>query len=259
MIRLAAAALLLAASPPQHRPDPAPVVTAEVIRTFPHDTSAFTEGLLVHDGALYESTGHEGQSVIRRVDLDTGRTLASVKLPADVFGEGIAVWKERLFSVTWHGGRGFAWSLPSLEHEGGFRYAGEGWAMTTSPDGLVLSDGTPVLRFLDPQTSKVVRRLTVTWRGAPLQRINELEWVDGEILANVWMKPLIARIDPTSGVVTGWIDLSPIVARLALTDLDSVANGIAWDARRRRLYVTGKNWPDLFEIALPPRRENGGR
>jgi glutamine cyclotransferase len=260
VIRLVAtAALLLAASSPHRRPDPAPVVTAEVIHAFPHDTSAFTEGLLVHDGALYESTGHEGQSVIRRVDLETGRTLAGVKLPPDVFGEGIAVWKDRLFSVTWHGGRGFTWSLPALRREGSFRYDGEGWAMTTTPDGLVLSDGTPVLRFLDPQTFGVVRRLTVTWQGVPLQRINELEYVDGEILANIWMKPLIARIDPASGVVTGWIDLSPIVAKLGLTNIDSVANGIAWDARRRRLYVTGKNWPKLFEIALPPRGGNGGR
>lgn len=241
---------LAAQTPP--KPSLIPNVTvARVLHRYPHDTSAFTEGLLVHDGSLYESTGREGQSFIRRVDLATGRTLARAAVPTGLFGEGIVAWRSNLYSVTWHGGQGFAWTLPGLKRTGGFRYDGEGWAMTADARELILSDGTPVLRFLDPASKRVVRRLTVTWGGKPVRQINELEWVNGEILANIWMTPLIARIDPVSGRVTGWIDLTPLVTEVNLADRDSVANGIAWDARGRHLYVTGKNWPTLYEIALP--------
>lgn len=250
MIRAALAALLLA----QAAPAPEPVQTVErarVVASFPHDTSAFTEGLLIDQGNLYESTGRERHSDIRRVDLKTGRVLGRTALPPQLFGEGIVAWRRQLFSVTWHGGQGYRWSLPSLKRTGAFRYAGEGWAMTEDGRSLILSDGTPVLRFLDPQTQRVVRTLAVTNRGRPLARINELEYVNGEILANVWMTPYIARIDPASGRVTGWIDLGPLIAGVAATDPDAVANGIAYDRTARRLFVTGKNWPTLFEIALP--------
>jgi glutamine cyclotransferase len=230
---------------------------AEVVRTLPHDTSAFTEGLFVRDGTLYESTGREGHSVIRSADLATGRVLKSVVLPASIFGEGIVAFGNTLFSVTWHGGVGYRWALPGLKRTGTFRYDGEGWGMTQDGRHLILSDGTPTLRFLDPKTLAVVRRLSVTWQGRPLKQLNELEYVDGEILANVWMTPLIARIDARTGIVSGWIDLSPLVERVALTDPDSVPNGIAWDAKRRRLYVTGKNWPSLFEIRLPAAAKPG--
>ena len=228
-----------------------PITQADVIATYPHDPGAFTEGLLIDHGALYESTGREGQSDIRRVDLASGRVLARVKLPPRLFGEGIVAWKHQLFSVTWHGGQGFRWSLPGLKRTGGFRYAGEGWAMTDDGRDLILSDGTPVLRFLDPATQKVVRRLTVTRGGKPVERLNELEYVGGELLANIWMTPYIARIDPVSGRVTALIDLSPLVARVGLSDPDAVPNGVAYDRAARKLYVTGKNWPTLFEIALP--------
>lgn len=230
---------------------PPPIEPARIVASYRHDPAAFTEGLLIDHGVLYESTGREGQSDIRRVDLASGRVLARVKLPPTLFGEGIVAWKHQLFSVTWHGGQGFRWSLPGLKRIGGFRYAGEGWAITDDGRNLILSDGTPVLRFLDPVTRQVVRRLTVTIAGRPLERINELEWVDGTVFANIWMTPYVARIDPATGTVTGLLDLSPLIARVGLSDPDSVPNGIAYDRAARRLYVTGKNWPTLFQIALP--------
>lgn len=251
MIRSLILAAVVAVQAPPEPPAPPPVAQAEIVATYPHDTSAFTEGLLIDHGTLYESTGREGQSDIRRVDLTTGRVLARVAVPPTLFGEGIVAWKHSLFSVTWHGGQGFRWSLPALKRTGRFRYTGEGWAMTEDGRNLILSDGTPVLRFLDPATQKVVRRLSVSLNGRPLQRINELEYVNGELLANIWMTRYIARIDPANGRVVGLIDLAPLIARVALSDPDSVANGIAYDRTARKLYVTGKNWPSLFEIALP--------
>lgn len=244
-------------------PAPAPIASptaapitpepARILARYPHDTSAFTEGLLIDHGALYESTGREGQSDIRRVELTSGRVLARVKLPPTLFGEGIVAWRHDLFSVTWHGGQGFRWALPGFKRIGGFRYDGEGWAMTEDGRDLILSDGTPVLRYLDPTTQKVVRRLSVTLGGRPLQQINELEYVDGEILANIWMTRYIVRIDPADGHVRGVIDLAPLLAEIGPTDRDSVPNGIAYDRAAHKLYVTGKNWPRLFEIALPQR------
>ena len=253
MIRTALlfAAFALQATPEPAAPAPPPIEQARILATYPHDTSAFTEGLLIDRGTLYESTGREGQSDIRRVDLKTGRVLARVKIAASLFGEGIVAWRNQLFSVTWYGGQGFRWTLPALKRSGGFRYTGEGWAMTDDGHHLILSDGTPVLRFLDPATQKVVRRLTVTIDGRPLERLNELEFVRGELLANVWMTRYIVRIDPVSGKVKGIIDLTPLIAHVALTDRDSVANGIAYDRDADKLYATGKNWPALFQIALP--------
>lgn len=227
-----------------------PVTKPTIVRTYPHDTAAFTEGLLIDDGRLYESTGRERQSTIRQVDLTTGRIIRSVAIPPSLFGEGIVAWRGSLFSVTWHGGQGFRWSLPGLKRTGGWRYTGEGWAMTDDGRNLILSDGTAALRFLAPGTQRVVRTLPVTIDGRPLERLNELEYVDGEIFANVWMTPYIVRIDPASGTVRGVIDLTDIIAQVGVTDPDAVANGIAWDRKTRRLFVTGKNWPKLFEISL---------
>jgi len=231
-----------------------PVEPAEVVRTYPHDTQAFTEGLLIRDGWLYESTGYEGRSFIRKKELATGRVVQSVQLPPDLFGEGIVDWKDRLYSVTWHGGQGFVWSLDGLRQLGSWRYEGEGWAMTQDGRHVILSDGTPVLRFLDPVTLKVVRTLRVTADGVPIERLNELEYVHGEILANVWMTNGIARIDPATGHVKGWIDVSGLAARIGNGDPDAVPNGIAYDKRTDRLYVTGKDWPLLFQIRLPKQR-----
>lgn len=251
MIRIALLLAACALSQAEPAPVDPPVAQARVIARHPHDTTAFTEGLLIDHGTLYESTGREGQSDIRRVDRATGRVLARVRLPPNLFGEGIVAYRHQLFSVTWHGGRGFRWSLPGLRRTGGFRYTGEGWAMTDDGSRLILSDGTPVLRFLDPATQRVTRRLTVTVQGRAVEQLNELEYVNGEILANIWMTPYIARIDPASGHVVGWIDLTPLVAEVALADRDSVPNGIAYDRDAHRLFVTGKNWPTLFEIAVP--------
>ena len=228
-----------------------PVETAQIVRTYPHATDAFTEGLLFRDGFLYESTGREGQSFIRKTNLATGRTVQSVALAPGVFGEGIVDWKDQLYSVIWHGGVGTRWSLKAFRKLGTFRYSGEGWAMTHDGRNIILSDGTPVLRFLDPASLKVVRTLNVTADGKPVRMVNELEYVRGEILANIWMTKFIARIDPATGRVKGLIDLGGLVKRIGATDPDSVPNGIAYDKATGRLFITGKNWPKLFQIKLP--------
>lgn len=242
-------AMLSALAPVAVRAD-LPVSQPEVVARFPHDKTAFTEGLFFRDGALYESTGQEGQSSIRKVDLVSGKILARVAVPPRVFGEGVVDWGNEIYSVTWHGGVGYRWSLHGFRRLGTFHYAGEGWAMTHDARHIILSDGTPVLRFLDPHTLKLVRRLRVTAEGVPVEQLNELEYVKGEILANVWLTNRIARIDPATGAVKGWIDMSALAAEIGSDDRDSVPNGIAYDAARDRLFLTGKNWPLLFEVRL---------
>ena len=254
---LLALALALPAAAPQTppatpvaAPAPPPVEKPILVHSYPHDSTAFTEGLLIADGALYESTGREGQSVIRQVDLTSGKTLRQATVPDGLFGEGIVAWGPELRSVTWHGGRGFRWSRPGLKKLGEWKYAGEGWAMTDDGHQIILSDGTSRLRFLNPATMAVARTLDVTVNGRPLKYLNELEYIDGQIWANVWMTPYIVPIDPGSGEVTGGVDLSELVARAGVTDRDSVANGIAYDRAKHRIFVTGKNWPELYEIRL---------
>ncbi|MFN3433576.1 MAG: glutaminyl-peptide cyclotransferase [Sphingomonas sp.] len=232
-------------------PDGVPVYAASVVARLPHDTGAFTEGLLFCGGTLYESTGKEGASDIRRVALPAGKVTGRARLAPELFGEGIACWKNQLLSVTWKTGIGFRWTLPGLTRTGNpFRYAGEGWGMTTDGDRLILSDGTPTLRVMDPTTFAPRGRIAVTLNGRPLKQLNELEYVRGRILANVWMSGFIARIDPATGKVDGLIDLRPLIAEIGNPDPDAVANGIAYDAAHDRLFVTGKYWPTLFEIKL---------
>lgn len=234
-------------------PPPAvPIVTATIVERLPHDSSAFTEGLLIDHGKLYESTGYERQSFIRRIDLATGKVEQQTQLAPDVFGEGIVVWRDEILNVIWHGGHGQRRALKDFRLTGSFRYDGEGWGMTQDGRHIILSDGTPVLRFLDPKTLKVVRRLPVTFNGRPLPRINELEYVKGTILANVWFTSAVVRIDPQSGKVTQVIDLSALVDDAHPKNPDSVANGIAYDAAHDRLYLTGKNWPWLYQVKLEP-------
>jgi glutaminyl-peptide cyclotransferase len=228
-----------------------PVEPARVLHEYPHDTTAFTEGLLIRDGWLYESTGYEGQSFIRKKELMTGRTVQSIAIPPRLFGEGIVDWKDRLYSFVWHGGQGFVWNLASLKQTGSWSYTGEGWSLTQDGKRIIMSDGTATLRFLDPRTMKLIRRLPVTAEGRPVPMLNELEYVKGEILANIWMTGRIARIDPESGHVKGWIDVSALWQQVGTANQDAVPNGIAYDKKADRLYVTGKNWPTLFEIALP--------
>jgi glutamine cyclotransferase len=228
-----------------------PVAEAQIVKIYPHDPHAFTEGLFFRDGIFYESTGLEGQSNIRAVDPASGRVLRSTALPPGLFGEGIVAWKDQLISVTWRTGVGFRWTLADFHPRGVFHYAGEGWSLTEDGRNIILSDGTPVLRFLDPDSLKVVRSLSVTAEGQPVERLNELEYVKGEILANIWMTNRIARIDPKTGAVKAWIDVSNLAAKAATTDPDAVPNGIAYDKARDRLFLTGKNWQYLFEVRIP--------
>jgi glutamine cyclotransferase len=247
---VAAAALLpgCAAAKPCH----APVCEAVVVKAYPHDPNAFTEGLFYRGGRLYESTGLNGRSSIREVDLEDGRVLRSVDVDSRYFGEGIVDWGSELVSLTWQHGIGFRWTLGDFRQTGSFRYPGEGWALTRSASEIVMSDGTPQIRFLDPATLREKRRITVTDQGQRVSNINELEYVKGEILANVWMTSRIARIDPKTGRVKGWIDLSKLVEQGSPGGEDAVLNGIAYDAAKDRLFVTGKLWPKLYEIRLVP-------
>ena len=227
------------------------VYIAEPIAQYPHDESAFTQGLLWHDGALIESTGRRGRSLVRRVDLETGQTLAERRLPEDQFGEGITRWEDALISLTWHDGVIHRWDGATLEPIGSVEnYPLEGWGLTTSEEGLIHSDGSDTLRVLDPVTFEVRRSIPVTLGGRPLRQLNELEMIDGLIYANLWKSPYIIAIDPADGTVRKVIDLSAIVDSIPISDPQAVLNGIAWDAEKRRLFVTGKLWPSLFEIRL---------
>jgi glutamine cyclotransferase len=251
--KLAFLFLLLAAAPAPPAPDaqPLPIDPAQLVRTLPHDPGAFTEGLFYQDGYLYESTGQVGRSSIRKVDLETGKVIKSVTVPPPYFGEGIAPVGKQIVSLTWQHHLGFRWSLDGFRKQGNFTYRGEGWALTGDGQSVIMSDGTAQLRFLDPVTMKERRRITVTANGRSIDQLNELEYVDGEILANIWRTKYIARIDPADGHVLGWIDLAALIDTVAATDPDAVPNGIAWDAKGRHLYVTGKEWPMLFEIKPP--------
>ena len=253
LLALAAAALLQAQpSPVARAPADVPQVQPTIVARLPHDRYAFTEGFFFKDGAFWEATGQVGASFIRRTDPATGKVLQQATIPPPYFGEGIAAVGDQIVSLTWQHGTGFRWRARDLKQVGRFRYAGEGWALASDGHTLVMSDGTPVIRVLDPKTLAVTRRITVTLRGRPLDDINELELVDGRILANVWHSRGIVRIDPASGKVTQVIDLAALVAEAKPADPEAVANGIAWDAKRRRLWVTGKYWPTIFQIALPP-------
>lgn len=225
----------------------------EVVHTYPHDRLAFTEGLFYLDGVLYEGTGPDCCASIRKVRLETGEVLQKRDLP-DYFGEGIIKWKDRLIQLTYQTQIGFIYDFATFEKRGEFQYPGEGWSMTTDGKRIIMDDGTPELRFWDPETLKETGRLTVTAEGQPVKNLNELEWVKGELYANIWETDRIARIDPATGKVVGWIDLTGL-----LTPADRVAtgkfptdvlNGIAYDAAHDRLFVTGKYWPKLFEIKL---------
>ncbi len=229
-----------------------PLRTASVVKRYPHDSSAFTEGLLWADGTLYESTGMEGQSDIRRVRLSDGHVLARATIDPTLFGEGIGAWKGALVSMTWRSGIGYRWDRATLKRTATFRYSGEGWGMTTMGDALVQSDGTDVLHVRDPETFAERGAISVKLAdGTPVTNLNELEYVKGEILANIWQTATIARIDPATGRVKQLIDLRALRTQVQASGRDAVLNGIAYDARGDHLYVTGKNWPTLFEIRLP--------
>jgi glutaminyl-peptide cyclotransferase len=254
---LAAAAPVVSAPGPTQTTAPAPAPTevpveaARVLATHPHDADAFTQGLFFADGALFESTGQHGESVVREVNLLTGQVRREVRLPREYFGEGSTGWGDTIISLTWKHGKAFRWDRRTLRQIGTFSYSGEGWGLTQDGKSLILSDGTPELRFLDPVTFAEQRRITVTYQGRPIRRLNELEYVRGEILANIWHQDLIVRIDPASGVITGVIDLRDLAAAVPVRASEAVLNGIAYDDKTGKLYITGKNWPSLYEIALP--------
>jgi glutamine cyclotransferase len=228
-----------------------PVYGVKVVNAYPHDAEAFTEGLFYLDGHLYESTGQQGASFVRKVELTTGKILQQADLPSQYFGEGIVARDGKLLQLTWRSGVGAVRDLQSFEIVGSFRYPGEGWALTRDQTHLYMSDGTPIIRVLDPDSLERTGSIAVTADGMPLQRINELEWIKGELWANVWMTDRIARIDPKTGRVTGWIDLEDMFDYSKLDNpTDDVPNGIAYDAEHDRIFVTGKRWPKLFEIRL---------
>lgn len=226
-----------------------PLYGYSIVKTYPHDPTAFTQGLQYVNGLFYEGTGLEGRSSIRKVKLDTGEPLQTRKLNAAHFGEGITLFKSTLYQLTWKSGLAFTYHGETFAPQRQFSYKGEGWGLTHDGAQLIMSDGTNELRFIDPATFKELRRVKVTAVGQPVPQLNELEYVKGEVFANVWQTDYVARIDPTSGTVTGWIDLRGLLTprERAATD---VLNGIAYDPGGDRLFVTGKLWPKLFEITL---------
>jgi glutaminyl-peptide cyclotransferase len=234
--------------------DTLPIWGYRVLKTYPHDRMAYTQGLLWLDGFLYESTGQYGASSLRKVRLETGQVLERHDLEDTYYGEGLAAWGGRLYQLTWTQQTGFIYDRAGLRPVGTFRYPGEGWGLTRYGKRLIMSDGTAELRFLDPTTLKETGRLKVRAGGIPLAELNELEIVRGEILANIYRTDRIARISPKSGTVTGWIDLSGLLPQADRWIPVDVLNGIAYDAARDRLFVTGKLWPKLFEIELIRRR-----
>jgi len=259
MIRTLVAAFLLclapaaSAQPPTARAaGPTQVYDYRLVASYPHDPQAFTQGLFYLDGQLFESTGQVGRSTIRRVRIEDGRVLQSAAIPAGQFGEGIVNWGDEILSLTWIGGTGHRWDRATFARRGEWRYSGEGWGLTQNGADIIMSDGTAQLRFLDPATLTERRRIDVTHDGRPVNFLNELEWIGGAIFANVWRSGFIVRIDPADGRVTGIVDLRPLAAEHA-GDTDQVLNGIAYDAAGDRLFVTGKNWPRLYEIDLVPR------
>ena len=251
---LSAVAFLAAAPSTQRRaPSSAPVAGYRVVHVFPHDPQAFTQGLVYLDGFLYEGTGLNGQSTIRKVRLENGEILQMQKLDAQYFGEGIAVLGGTVFELTWQSGIGFLYDRTSFQRKGSFTYRGEGWGLTHDGSRLIMSDGSAYLRFLDPATQKELSRLLVTDGGKPVVNLNELEYVKGEVFANVWQTDRIARISPKTGRVAGWIDLKGLLSARDAQGVDWL-NGIAYDASGDRLFVTGKLWPKLFEIQIAGRQ-----
>jgi len=227
-----------------------PVYSYNVVNTYPHDRSAFTQGLVFEDGVLYEGTGLNGRSTLRRVELETGEVLQIHELPAQFFGEGVTVYGNDIIQLTWQSHVGFVYDRDSFELLQEFNYSTQGWGITHDGERLIMSDGTATLYFLDPETFEEIGRVGVYDNDGSVNRLNELEYVQGEIYANVWQTNYIARIDPQTGQVVGWIELKGLLTPEDSDEPVDVLNGIAYDAENARLFVTGKLWPKLFEIEL---------
>ena len=254
LVFLAAALSLAQSSPPPHAPRP-PEYTFQIVRTFPHDPTAFTQGLEYRDGCLYEGTGLNGRSSLRKIRLETGEVLQRVDLPPEFFGEGITLVKNEIFELTWQSHIGFVYNAADFHLLRRFSYSGEGWGLTSNSKNaktneIFMSDGTAEIRVLDADTLTEKRRIKVHDGDTPITQLNELEFVEGEIFANIWQTNRIARISPKTGEVVGWIDLTGILSPIYRLESGAVLNGIAYDAARKRLFVTGKLWPSIFEIRL---------
>ena len=225
-----------------------------IVNTYPHDSQAYTQGLIYRDGFLFESTGINGRSEIRKVKLETGEVLQRGSVDPSYFAEGLTDWDGRLVQLTWKSNIGFLYDFASFKLQGTFKYSGEGWGLTHDRKRLIMSDGSENLRFFDPQTLQETGRIAVMDGNTPVGNLNELEYVQNEVYANVWHTDRIARIALESGQVTGWIDLRGILPKVYQLNAEAVLNGIAYDSAHDRLFVTGKLWPKLFEIKLERRR-----
>jgi glutaminyl-peptide cyclotransferase len=253
---LAAACLLAlwcASLPAAAQGDGIPLYGFRVVNTYPHDSRAYTQGLIFKDGFLYESTGRNGESTVRKVKLETGQVVQSQPVDRQYFAEGLTDWGDRLIQLTWQHGLAFVYDRATLKQQRTFNYTGEGWGLTQDGRRLILSDGSATIRFFSPDTYRETGRVTVKAGGQPVTQLNELEFIKGEIYANVWQTDRIARIAPSTGAVIGWIDLKGLLPGRNPDDRDAVLNGIAYDAAGDRLFVTGKWWPRLFEIKLERR------
>ncbi|MGQ9658505.1 MAG: glutaminyl-peptide cyclotransferase [Thermochromatium sp.] len=238
--------------------DSAPVLGYRVVASYPHDANAFTQGLVFIDGRLYESTGHYGHSTLRRVDLATGRVEQEVRLAADLFGEGLMYWRGRLVQLTWRQQLGIVYDAKTFKRLDTFHYSGEGWGLTHDGHHWIMSDGTDELRFLDPETRQVERRLRVRDGERPVTRLNELEYIDGTLWANIWRQDRIALIVPETGQVVAYVDLGGLYPPAERPNAEAILNGIAYDATVGRLFITGKYWPHLYEILIDPDTKKPG-
>ena len=239
-------------SPPAHG-GPIPWYTYDVVHTWPHDRTAFTEGLVYFDGAMYESTGLIGQSKLRKYDLQTGKVLREIDLPEGFFGEGLAILNSKAYQLTYKTGKAFVYDLNTFQKETEFNYEGEGWGMTTDGKSLIMDNGSEQIFFRDPSTFSVQRTISVSANGHSITNINELEYIKGELFANVWKTMAVLRIDPATGQVLGAIDFTGLLASEDLDQQIDVMNGIAYDAAGDRLFVTGKWWPKIYEVRLKPK------
>lgn len=230
--------------------------TYEIINTYPHDPGAFTQGLVYHQGVLYESTGLNGSSSLRQVDLNTGQVTKIVNVPSQYFAEGLVLFNNRLYQLTWLSQLAFVYDLSSFGMQKTFNYSGEGWGLTHDGHSLIMSNGSNQISFLDPETFHVQRTINVTDNNVPVRQLNELEYIKGQIFANIWQTDRIARIDPQTGRVTGWVNLAGLLPYEDRNRPVDVLNGIAYDETNDRLFVTGKLWPKLFEIRLVSRRDS---
>jgi glutaminyl-peptide cyclotransferase len=237
----------------KHRSAPTPEYSFKIVHAFPHDSTAFTQGLAWRDGLLYEGTGLKGRSSLRKVRLETGDVIQRVDLAPEYFGEGITFYKNEIFQLTWFSQTGFVYDASDFRLLRQFSYKGEGWGLTTSGNEIFMSDGTPEIRVLDAATLTEKRRFTIRDGDKKIDQLNELEFVDGEIFANVWQTDRIARISPQTGKVLGWIDLTGLLSPMYRRAGGAVLNGIAYDPVRKRLFVTGKFWPSVFEIRIIPK------